>query len=398
MPVGIVGAGPAGLVIAHMLHREDIPFVLLERSPAEAVGQHAKAGMIEHRTVELLRRESIADTILSFTIQNGRCEFRTPADSVVLDYGALTGGRTHYVYPQFALVDKLFRELKRRDVDIRCGHSVVRVREEPDEVLLSGLAADGAPFEVTCEVVVGCEGARSAVAAAMPAPTVSEQRLPVRWLAVMAAAAPLTDHTIYAAHPRGFAGHLRRAPTSTRYYLEAAATETVADWPQERIRSELSTRLMVGDRLADVPFSDVGFVDLRARIIEPMQHGRLYLAGDAAHVIPPAGGKGMNLAIQDAVELARGLIDRFGRANDGTRLVGYSAGRLPAIWRAQAFSNWHLNVIMLAKPPSDPARSEPSADVGAFRSILRQGWVSALQNDPILARWFAHSYAGADPV
>jgi p-hydroxybenzoate 3-monooxygenase len=392
--VGIVGAGPAGLVIGHLLRRAGISFVLLERSPRAELGRRPKAGMIEYRTVELLRQEGIAGAVLDFSVPNHRCEFRTPAESAVLDYGALTGGRPHYVYPQHQLVDRLCDSLAAAGGDIRYLHPVERVSERQGEVVLSGTGATGARFGLRCEAAVGCEGSHSPVAAAMTGLRVSERNLPVRWLAVIGAAPPLAQHTIYAAHPRGFAGHMRRGPSHTRYYLEVPATGTLADWPGQRIRAELSQRLGVGGALRQVPFTEPMFVDLRMKVTEPMQRGGLYLAGDAAHLITPAGGKGMNLAIQDAVELAHGLIERFGPARDPSRLAAYSRRRLPAIWRTQAFSNWFLHVLLASLP--DGTGAGAGTVPGGFTRGLRDGWVLALQQDPLLARWFAHAYAGVD--
>lgn len=180
----------------------------------------------------------------------------------------------------------------------------------------------------------------------------------------------------------------------TRYYLEVAATDTTADWPEPRVRGELAVRLGADGRLDNVPFGDMDVLDLRVRVVEPMQQERLFLAGDAAHLITPAGGKGMNLAIQDAVELAHGLIDRFGPKNDNQRISAYSRTRLPLIWRTEAFSSWFLRVILASlRDGEEPAAVLP----GGFGHGLRQGWVIALQNDPLLARWFAHAYAGVDP-
>jgi p-hydroxybenzoate 3-monooxygenase len=373
-PVAIVGAGPAGLTIAHLLQRTGIPFVLLERDTV--VGGRPRAGVVEYRTVELLRREGIP---LTFDAENHECEFRTPHDSVVIDYGALTGGRPHYIYPQHLLVATLFEALP-PEADVRCGHTVASVHPSGGGVSLTVVRGDGTTYQQACEVVIGCEGSHSPVAAAMSGLSIMEQRYAVRWLASIATAPPLVQRTIYAAHPRGFAGHMRRGPDNTRYYLQVPAIDIVAHWPHDRIRDELSTR--IGVAFDGVPFEDVSLVDLRVRVVEPMQQGRLFLAGDAAHLITPAGGKGMNLAIQDAVELAHGLIDRFGPRHDDRRLSSYSATRLPAIWRTQAFSNWFLRVI-LADPDGLPG--------------LRDGWVGALRDDPLLARWFAHAYAGVDP-
>ena len=393
VPVAVVGAGPAGLVIGHMLQRAGISFVLLERHPQPDLARRPKAGMIEYRTVELLRSAGIADSILEFSVPNHRCEFRTPHESAVLDYSTLTGGRPHYIYPQHQLVGRLCEALTESGADVRCVHTVDVIRQGHDGVLLSGIRGDGTRFELKCEVAVGCEGSRSAVAAAMTGLHVSEQCLPVRWLAVIGAAPPIEGHTIYAAHPSGFAGHMRRGPGQTRYYLEVPASDRITDWPEQRIRDELAGRLGVPGRLDGVPFGEAMFLDLRMRVTEPMQQGRLYLAGDAAHLITPAGGKGMNLAIQDAVELARGLIGRFGPDQDGRRLAAYSQGRLPAIWRTQAFSSWFLRILLASlRDGAEPGPAMP----GGFARGLRDGWVHALQHDRLLARWFAHAYAGVE--
>ncbi len=391
--VGIVGAGPAGLVIGHMLQRAGISFVLLERHAHEDIARRPKAGLIEYRTVQLLRETGLADSIVEFSVPNHRCEFRTPQESVVLDYSTLTGGHPHYIYPQHQLVGQLSDSLTGTGADVRWAHTVQTVSPGPDGVLLSGLDRDGTPFEVGCEIAVGCEGSRSAVATAMTGLRVTEQLLPVRWLAVIGAAPPLEGHTVYAAHPGGFAGQMRRGPSHTRYYLEVAASDTVADWPERRIRAELATRLAAPGRLDAVPFGEPMFLDLRVRVVEPMQQGRLFLAGDAAHLVTPAGGKGMNLAIQDAVELARGLIDRFAGERDGSRLGAYSQRRLADTWRTQAFSSWFLRVILASLRDGDETGS---AGPGGFARGLRNGWVRALQDDPLLARWFAHVYAGVD--
>ena len=392
--IAIVGAGPAGLVIAHLLVREGIPFVVFERQALADLCRRPKAGVIEYRTVQLLEREGIAGPIVQFTTENHRCEFRTPEESVVLDYGALTGGRPHYIYPQDQLVQRLCETLTEAGGEVRFGHAVRAVRQDPGGTVLLVEGPGGERSEVECEVAVGCEGSNSPVAAAMSHARVSEQSLPVRWLAIIGAAPPLENHTIYAAHPRGFAGQMRRGPDQTRYFLEVPATDTIADWPEHRARSELSARLGAGGRLDDVPMGEFGLLDMRVRMIEPMQQGPLFLAGDAAHLITPAGGKGMNLAIQDAVELAHGLIERFGPEQDGTRLAAYSATRLPPIWRTEAFSSWFLHVLLTSLRDG---REPPAAVPGGFSDGLRQGWITALQDDPLFARWFAHAYAGVDP-
>ena len=248
----------------------------------------------------------------------------------------------------------------------------------------------GERSSVDGQVVVGCDGVRGVVAQALGDVAAVEQTVPVRWLAVIGEAPPLMPHTIYAAHPRGFGGQMRRGPTQTRYYLEVAGADGLDAWPEARIRDELCLRLVVPGQLDDVAFVEPTLIDLRMRMLTAMQRGRVFLAGDAAHLITPAGGKGMNLAIQDAVELAHGLAEQLGPRADGERLAAYSATRLPSIWRTQAFSSWMLRLILAG---SDRAPDDPAAPFGRG---LREGWVSALQHDPLLARWFAHAYAGVD--
>jgi p-hydroxybenzoate 3-monooxygenase len=372
--VAIVGAGPAGLVVAHLLQREAIPFVVFERQTLAELGR-PKAGLVEYRTVQLLAREGIAGSILHFTTENHRSEFRTPNESVLLEYAALTGGRPHYIYPQHELVQRLCGALTAAGGEVRFSHAVRAVTQDSAGVVLSVEGPDGEPSQVRCEAAVGCDGSSSLVSAAMTQAQVNEQLLPGRFLVMVAPAPPLEKHTIYAAHPRGFAGQMRRGPAQTRYYLEIPGTDIAADWPEQRIRDELAARLA---RPLDAPLGEMGILDLRVRVIEPMQQGPLFLAGDAAHLITPAGGKGMNLAIQDGIELAHGLIERFGPRQDDTRL----------------FSNWFLHLLLTSLRDG----KEPSAAVpGGFSHGLRHGWIAALQNDPLFARWFAHAYAGVDP-
>jgi p-hydroxybenzoate 3-monooxygenase len=381
--VAIVGAGPAGLVIAHLLQREAIPFVVFERQPLAELARRPKAGLVEYRTVQLLARESIAGRIVQFTTENHRSEFRTPEESVLLEYAALTGGRPHYIYPQHELVHRLCDALTAAGGEVRFGHTVRAVTADSSGVMLSVEGPDAAPSQVQCQAVVGCDGSGSLVAAAMTNAQISEQLLPGRFLVLVAAAPPLDGHTVYAAHPRGFAGQMRRGPAQTRYYLEIPGTDT----------NELAARLGTG-RPLEAPLGEMGILDLRVRVIEPMQQGPLFVAGDAAHLITPAGGKGMNLAIQDGIELAHGLIERFGPKQDDTRLSAYSRTRLPAIWQTEAFSNWFLHVLLTSlRDGKEPSAAAP----GGFSHGLRYGWIVALQNDPLFARWFAHAYAGVDP-
>ena len=372
--------------MAHLLHRAEVPYVVLERYERGNLKGMAKAGSIDYRTVELLKSVGIVPSILEFTTQNSCCEFRTPNEQVIIDYGALAGGRPHFIYPQHELVGRLCDELMTVGGNVRFGIEAVAV--EHDES--GGRIATSDGNSIDADFVVGCDGGRSIVAQSLRGCEVVEHSLPARWLAVLGETPPLETRTIYAPHPRGYAAQMRRLPTLTRFYLEVPATDTLDAWPMERVGDELEIRLLVPGRLDGVHFIEPSFVDLKMRMTSPMQDGRVFVVGDAAHVITPAGGKGMNLAIGDAVELALGLIEHCS-GHGSSRLESYSRTRLPALWRTQAFSRWMLSLIMAG---ADDGRA---GDGPSFRAGLRDGWVSALQNDPLLARWFAHAYAGVDP-
>ena len=387
--VVVVGAGPAGSVLAWLLQEAGVATVVVEAQARDGIGTLPKAGIVEHRTVQLLTAEGLGGAVLPFAAENRRCEFRSGGASVVVDYAGLTGGRPHYVFPQHELVTRVATSFLERGGTVLFSHRVTGVVQDADGARVATEGPDG-PRELAAEVVVGCDGAGSVVARSIAdAVTVHDRRHPMRWLVISAAMPPLVDHTIYAAHPRGFAAHMRRRADVTRLYLEVPGDESAADWPAPRLRDELGRRLGTPSALNGVELPEVDVLDLRTRVTTPMQHGRVFLVGDAAHLITPAGGKGMNLAIGDAVELAHGLADRCGPHADGARAERYGATRLPVLWRTQAFSDWFLRVI--SAPPG------AGDDRDGFGLGLREGWVSALAHDPLLRHWFAHAYAGVDP-
>jgi p-hydroxybenzoate 3-monooxygenase len=394
LPVVIVGGGPAGLVLGHILARERVPFIVIERRARPDWGGPPKAGSIDFRTVELLTREGIAGPMVNFSVENGRCEFRTPDEQIVFDYGALTGGRPHFIYPQHLLVEALGAALLDRGGHVRFDTEVIGVSQEADHAEVVLRDANGMETSLAARYVIGADGARGVVAHAFRELTIAEETLPVRLLALIGATQPLVPHTVYAAHPDGYAAQMRRTESHTRFYLEVSGTETLADWPADRVRAALALRLGVGEQLQDVEFSDFSLVDLKMRMPSTMQDGRLFLAGDAAHVITPFGGKGMNLAIADAVELGLGIVAACSApttSDGGDRLANYTATRLPVIWRTQAFSRWMLRMVV-AGASGDGANNSP------FGAGLGRAWVTALRTDPLLATWFAHAYAGADPL
>ncbi len=407
----VVGAGPAGLVVAHRLRQAGQACLVVERLASEALCQKAKAGMIEDRTVRALAPFGLQAPITAHGGRNGLVEIRVSGAPRLFDYGMLAGQGGHYVYPQHFLVRAWVDGFTREGGRVLFGTEVVRVEPlvagsagyrgaaSDLEALNAGArvhvrAADGSSASIRCRAVVLAGGAGSSLGP-LEGTTRHEHTHPFRWLTAMIGVPPLGERTIYAVHERGFAAHLRRSPELTRFYLQTPAAEGAEQWPDERMRAELALRLGVSDgaRLQG-PMLERDTMTLRVRVCEPMQSGCQFLVGDAAHLITPAGGKGMNLAIADALELSEGLLAWLERG-EPERLQGYSAARLPDIWQAQEFSNWMLSmfcggVLNLREAEPDPGRG--------FARGLHRAQVERLFSEPDFARWFARHYAGALPA
>jgi p-hydroxybenzoate 3-monooxygenase len=386
--VCVVGAGPAGLVVSHLLQRADIPFVVFERRRPEELRRQMKAGMVEQRTVDLLRPYGLQEPIVERGSRVGVCEFRVDGEAFVLEYGALCDGRGHYIYPQQQLVDDWIDQLLDAGGDVRFGAEVSGIQQLDGGVALDVVTdAAVAPTPIECAAVACCDGAASRFNVGLEAAAFS---YPFRWLTLIASVPPLADGTIYALHHRGFAGQMHRSPTVTRFMLEVGSDDRPEDWPEDRIWAELEARLAARGRPALRPGAllERDVLDHRVRVCEPMQQGHLFLAGDAAHLITPAGGKGMNIAVQDAVELGEALCECYGRRRDRQRLEAYSRTRLPEIWRHQEFSNLMLSLFHSGSS-TDPAAAR-------FSHGLRRARMHQVLHDPDYARWFAHSYVGID--
>ena len=244
--VCIVGAGPAGLVTAHLLHQAGVSFVLLERQRADQLRARVKAGMIEHRTVELLRRHGLAGPILSGGMRVGQCEFRADGQAFLLDYAALCGGRGHYIYPQHELVADWAADLLDHGGDVRFGVTATAAGQDGDGALVRAVAGPaGEPLAIGCRAVVVCDGAGSTLAAGPPAYTAA---YPTRWLALIAAVPPPPNGTIYGLHEQGFAGQMHRSATLSRFMLEVPGGQDYQQWNDDRIWAELEHRLTAAGR------------------------------------------------------------------------------------------------------------------------------------------------------
>ena len=250
-------------------------------------------------------------------------------------------------------------------------------------------AATGASTTIECEVVALLRRGRECLSAEADDVSVAYG---FRWLTLIAAVPPSRHGTIYGLHRRGFAGQMHRSPTVSRFMLEVPVTDGFEDWPDDRIWAELQDRLAASGRPPVEPgeFLEHDILDHRVRVCDPMQRERVFLAGDAAHLITPAGGKGMNIAIQDAVELAAGLCDRYGDPKDGRQLERYSEVRLPHVWRHQEFSNLMLSLFNAGAAPGD------HRDSTGFSYGLRRARLDQIVHDPHFSRWFARAYVGVD--
>ena len=382
--VCIVGAGPAGLVTAHLLRRAGISFVVMERQEADGLRARVKAGLIEHRTVQLLSPHGLADPILRRGGRIGTIEFRADGQAFVLDYARLCGGRGSYIYPQHELVADWAGQLLAAGGDLRFGVQATGIEQSEDRAVVTAVRGTE-PVTVHCEAVVVGDGAASVLSACAAGVSAA---YPTRWLTLIAAAPPSAAGAIYGLHARGFAGQFHRSAAMTRFMLEIPAGEDYGQWDDDRIWAELEQRLAAAGRppIRRGEFIERDILDHRVRVCDPMQNGRVFLAGDAAHLITPAGGKGMNIAVQDAVELASGLAERYGEQADVRRLASYTRVRLPRVWRHQEFSNLMLSLF----------NAGAAGDGRDFSYGLRRARLDLILSDPQYSRWFARAYAGVD--
>jgi p-hydroxybenzoate 3-monooxygenase len=387
--VGIIGAGPAGLVLAHLLADAGIDCVVLERHSREYIENRVRAGLIEHGTVQLLRSAGLAKRMLEHGMVHRGTEFRVFGERHRIPYSDLYGGRSMLVYPQQDLVADLVRLGLERGL---------RIVFEADEVSLHGIDSrqpsltwsDGTRVStLACDFIAGCDGFHGVSRSSIPVEglTIFDQRMPFGWLGIIAGVGPSTEEIIYAHHERGFAGHMLRTSTMSRFYLQCDPDDDIANWPDDRIWFELRSRLATNDwTLAEGPILEKGISELRSFVCEPMRYRNLFLAGDAAHIVPPTGAKGMNLAIHDAALLAKALT-RWFHDGDATALDCYSDACLRRVWRVQEFSTWMS--WMLHKLPDDLPDIE-------LRRRLQRAQLDYVCGSRASAASFAENYVGIE--
>ncbi|MGH9009016.1 MAG: 4-hydroxybenzoate 3-monooxygenase [Acidimicrobiia bacterium] len=354
--VAIVGAGPAGLVLAHLLHRCGVESVVLEARSRQYVEQRVRAGVLEHPTVQLLCDTGVGDRLQREGLQHRGICLRFDRVDHHLDFVALTG-RSITVYGQQEVVKDLIAARLAAGGPILFEVGNVRLSGlDTDEPEVAFTGGDGLERVLRAAVVAGCDGFHGVCRPSIPDGhlQVFEREYPFAWLGILAKAGPVQAEVTYAYSDRGFALASMRSPEITRLYLQVAPDEAVDAWPDDRIWGELNARLALdrGFALNEGPVLERGITAMRSFVVEPMRYGRLFLAGDAAHIVPPTGAKGMNLAVADVAVLAEGL-DRFFATGATDLLDGYSERCLRRVWRAEHFSWWMTSMLHLT-PGADP--------------------------------------------
>jgi p-hydroxybenzoate 3-monooxygenase len=386
--VGIVGAGPAGLVLARLLELRGIDSVVIELRSREYVEGRVRAGVLEQRTVDLLTEAGVAERLHREGMVHEGVELRFGGRGHRIDFSALAGGRTITVYGQQEVVKDLIAARLESGGELRFEVSDVSVAGVESERPAVRFSHEGAEHELRCDVIAGCDGfhgiCRPAIADAL---RVFEREYPFAWLGILARAKPSSEELIYANHERGFALHSMRSPEVIRSYLQCEPDEDIGEWPDERVWKELQARFELdeGFRLNEGEIFDKGITPMRSFVVEPMQHGRLFLTGDAAHIVPPTGAKGLNLAVAD-VEVLAEVLQSFYDSGDTTGLDGYSERCLRRVWRIQHFSYWMTS--MLHRPPGqDP-----------FEARLQRSQLDYVCNSHAASTTLAENYVGLERV
>jgi p-hydroxybenzoate 3-monooxygenase len=353
--VGIVGAGPAGLTLARLLEVAGIESVVLENRSREHVEARIRAGVLEQGTVDLLTEAGVADRLHREGLVHHGIELQFDGERHRIPLSELTGGRTIVIYGQTEVVKDLVAARLASGAPLHFEVEDVSVHDLRTDRPSIRFGHQGVALELECDVVAGCDGFHGVCRDGIPSAelTAFSREYSYGWLGILAAVAPSSDELVYAHHRNGFALLSLRSLELSRLYVQVAHDEDVEEWPDDRIWAELQTRLgLEGWTLAEGPVLEKGVTGMRSFVVEPMQYGRLYLAGDAAHIVPPTGAKGLNLAIHDVRVLAEALIEWYGTGSRAA-LDAYSETCLRRVWRAEHFSWWMTS--MLHRPPDDDA-------------------------------------------
>ncbi len=382
---GIVGAGPAGLLLAHLLHQHGIESIVIETRSREYIEGRVRAGVLEQGTVDTLNEAGIGERLRQQGLVHHGLDLSFNGHCHRLNLHELTGGRSITVYGQQEVVKDLI------NARLATGGQIFFEVEETSLHDLDTAAPkirfrkDGEEHEITCDFIGGCDGFHGICRTSIPAGVLNvfERAWPFGWLGILAESKPPSEELIYCHHPRGFALFSMRSPEITRLYIQCEPAEKIANWPDDRIWQELELRLGAGERirLEEGLILQKGITPMRSFVVEPMQYGRLLLAGDAAHIVPPTGAKGMNLAVADVRVLSRALASFY--QNGRTDLLAqYSETCLRRIWRAEHFSWWMTSLL------------HRFPDATAFQQRLQLAELEYVTSSRAAAKMLAENYTG----
>jgi p-hydroxybenzoate 3-monooxygenase len=386
--VGIVGAGPAGLTLAQLLAREGIESVVLEDRSREHVEHRIRAGVLEQGTAELLREAGVGGRMDHEGIVHHGIELQFDGERHRIPLSELTDGRTIVIYGQTEVVKDLIAARLASGLPLLFEVEGVSVHDLDSDGPRIRFRHEGEAHELECDVIAGCDGFHGVCRPSIPDGVLSSysREYPFGWLGILAQVAPSNDELVYAHHDRGFALLSLRSPELSRLYLQCSPDEELDEWPDDRIWAELQTRLGVkGWTLAEGPIVEKGVTGMRSFVVEPMQYGRLYLAGDAGHIVPATGAKGLNLAIADVRLLAEALVSRY-RSRSDALLEAYSETCLRRVWRAEHFS-WWMTSMLHRLPGGDP-----------FDLKLQLSQLRYVTTSEPAARSLAENYVGLELV
>jgi p-hydroxybenzoate 3-monooxygenase len=385
--VGIVGAGPAGLLLAHLLALYGIDSVVVENRSRAYCEARQRAGLLEAGTVELFRSVGLGKRMDAEGMEHGGIYLQFDGERHHLDFRSLTGGRWVTIYAQTELVKDMIAARLAAGGALEFSATDVAVSGvSADRPVLSYVDSAGVAHEVSCDVIAGCDGFHGICRPLVPDLSVYERSYPYAWLGILADAAPSTDELIYSRHPDGFALYSMRSPEVSRLYLQVPPDERVGEWPDDRIWADLQKRFaLAGWSVGEGRITDKSVTAMRSFVAGPMRHGRLFLAGDAAHIVPPTGAKGLNLAFSDVVVLATALraalLERSWDLADA-----YSDNCLERVWRATHFSWWMTSMLHVA----------PGQD--AFESQLQLAQLRYVTSSHAAAMSLAENYSGYKPL
>ena len=382
--VAIVGAGPAGLLLAHLLHAQGIRCIVVERQSSRHVLTRIRAGVLETTTTDLLHRLGIDARLDAEGLLESGFNLACGERLIRIDVEARTG-RHVTVYGQTDMTRDLMEAATQRGLD---------VIYEAGDVALSGLDGDtpaltymldGAEQRIEADFIVGCDGFHGPSRKAIPPSVVREfeRTYPFGWLGILADVPPCHDELIYANGDHGFALASMRSPSRSRYYVQVPLTDTLDQWPESRLWDELAQRFdpISAHGVTRGPALEMSIAPLRSYVFETMRHGRLFLAGDSAHIVPPTGAKGLNLAASDVAYLSEALIGHYTRGDEGG-LLGYQERALARIWKAERFS-WYLTKLMHRFPED-----------GAFEHRMQSAELDYVASSDAMQTAIAENYVG----